>query len=142
MVLAVGGGKGFSLEFTRHSFNRIPKFTLAKLKFLDARKYTSEAFRPGAPQELLMAGNPLEAARVSRDWWRIGFRIYVALEMDHAFRTPRALVALSDSDSSETGRLPREEKAYSERHREFGRTRARAPSDTFSKSETSADVVR
>ena len=39
-------------------------------------------------------------------WWGFGFRRYVDLEMDRAFRISRALIALSISDALDQGALP------------------------------------
>ena len=57
-------------DFTRHNVNRRLKFTLAKLKFSEARKFTSKAFRRGATQELLTTGNSLEVVKGS--WGLVG----------------------------------------------------------------------
>ena len=73
------------------------------MKFPDARKYLPNAFRRGATQELLTTGNSLEFINGSVGWWGSGFRSYIDLGMDHAFSTHKALIALSDSDSSEIG---------------------------------------
>ena len=62
-------------EFTRHNVDRKLKFTLAKLKFPEAHKYTSKAFRRGATQGLLMTGNALEVINGHGGWWGSGFRI-------------------------------------------------------------------
>ena len=48
---------------TKNNVNRILKFTLAKLRFQDARKFTSKSFRLGPTQELLMTGNSWEVAQ-------------------------------------------------------------------------------
>ena len=53
-----------------------------------------------------MTGNPLEVINGAGGWRGSGFRIYVDLEMDRAFRIPRALIALIDSDSSDRWTFP------------------------------------
>ena len=93
-------------EFTRRNVNWRLKFTLAKLEFPDGRKYTSKASRRGATRELLKAGNSLEVAKGSGRWWGCGFRISVGLEMGHAFRIPRTVIALIDSGSVDQEYLP------------------------------------
>ena len=54
-----------------------------------------------------MTGNSLELINGPGGWRGSGFRSYLYLEMDHAFRIPRALIALSDSDSYDQGAAPR-----------------------------------
>ena len=125
-------------DVTRHNANRILKFTLAKLRFQDAHKFTSKAFRRGATQELLMTGNSLEVVKGSGGWWGSGFRSYVDIEMDHAFRISRALIALRDSDSSDAGDKPPAEKADRKRRRKWRYANARAASASSSVSDTSS----
>ena len=60
-------------DFTKRNFNRILKFTLTKLKFPDARKYTSKAFRMGGTQDLLMKGTPLGVIKGPGGCRLIGF---------------------------------------------------------------------
>ena len=141
-LLRASGGPGELLfpEFTRHNVNRKLKFTLAKLGFPDGHKFTSKAFRRGATQELLMTGNSLEVIKGSGGCWGSSFRSYVDLEMDHAFRISRALIALSDSDSSDQGDLPKAASADQKRRRKWRHTHARAPSQTSSASETSSSI--
>ena len=71
-----------------------------------------------------MTGNSLEVVKGSGGWWGSGFRSYVDLEMDHAFRISRALIALSDSDSSDTGDLPRGDREDKKRRRKWRHTNA------------------
>ena len=73
--------------------------TMPKLNFPEARKYNSNDFLRGSNQELPMAGNSLDVINVSRGCWVSGFRIYVDLELGHAFLISAALVVLSDSNS-------------------------------------------
>ena len=137
-LLGISCGPGDLLfpEFTSHNVNRKLKFTLTKLGFPDGRKFTPNAFRRGATQELLMTGNSLEVIKGPGGWWGSGFRSYVDLEMDHAFRISRALIALSDSDSSDQWDLPKAASADKKRRRKWRHTHARAPSQTSSASET------
>ena len=85
-----------------------------------------------------MEGKSLEVVKCSGGWRGSGFRSYVGVEMGRAFRTPRALIALSDSDSSDAGGLPREVKSDKKRRRKWRHTHAKAPSATPSASETSS----
>ena len=109
---------------TRHNINRILKFTLSKIGFKDGPKYTSKAFRRGATQELLTTGNSLEVIKGSGGWWGSGFRSYVDIEMDHAFRISRCLIALSDDSSSEDNRVTRDQ-ADRNRRRRWRKTAAK-----------------
>ena len=83
----------------RRCFDRILKFALTRMEFHDARKYSDNAFRLGAAQELLTTGNSLEFIKGSGVWWGGGFRSYVDLEMDHDYKIAKALIALIDSVS-------------------------------------------
>ena len=92
------------LVFPKHSknnMNRILKFNRPTLWFLDARKFTSKAFRRGATQELLTTGNSLEVVKNSWGCRGPGFSSYVDIAMDKAFRIARLLVTLSDDSSDE-----------------------------------------
>ena len=111
------------LVFPKHSknnLNRILKFNLSKLGFLDARKFTSKAFHRGAANELLTTGNSLEVIKGSGCWWGSSFRSYVDLEMDKDFRISRMLVTLSDSSSDED--LPKK-RTKQTKNRRTGQTR-------------------
>ena len=92
-------GELVSPSFARHNSNRILKFTLTRMCFSDGPKYTCKDFHLGASQELLQTGNSLDVINVSGCWWGSGFRRYVDLEMDSAFRISRFLIVVSDSDS-------------------------------------------
>ena len=85
-----------------------------------------------------MTGNSLEVVKGSGGWWGSGFRSYVDLEMDHAFRISRALIALRDSDSSDAGDKPPAEKADRKRRRKWRYANAKAASASSSVSDTSS----
>ena len=75
------------------------------------------AFRRGANQELLIARNSIDAIKGMGGLRGPGFRSYVEVEMDHAFRISRCLVALSDDSSSEGERISRNRADRNRRHR-------------------------
>ena len=81
---------------------------MSKVGFKDSREFTSNAFRHGGAQELLKSGNSLEVIRGPGGWWGSGFRIYVAVEMDRAFRISRCLVAISGDSPSDDERVSRD----------------------------------
>ena len=120
--------------------NRVLKSPLTKIGFKDSRKFTSKAFRRGATQELLTAGNSLEVIKGSGGWWGSGFRSYVDVEMDRAFRISLCLVALSGDSSSDDERVSRN-RADRNRRRRWRKTAARATvlsSESSSVSSTSS----
>ena len=89
-----------------------------------------------------MTGNSLEVIN-GPGWWRgSGFRSYVDMEMGRAFRIPRALIALCDSDSSDRGGLPAMEVSDRRRRRKWRHTVARAASGTSPVAETSSSSDR
>ena len=85
-----------------------------------------------------MTGNSLEVVKGSGGWRGSGCRSYVDLEMDHAFRISRALIALSDSDSPDRVDLPRAVTEDKKRRRKWRYTHAKAHSGTSSAEETSS----
>ena len=100
-------GGPISPSFTRRNVNRVLKFSLSKVGPKDSRKFTSNAFRRGATQELLTSGNSLDVIKGSGGWWGSGFRSYVDVAMGHAFRISRCLITLSEDSSSDDERVSR-----------------------------------
>ena len=113
----VGRGELLFPGFSRNNVNRILKTTLVKIGFPGGEKFTSKAFRRGATQELLLAGNTLEVIKGSGGWWGSGFRSYVDLEMDNAFRISRCLIVLSDGSSSEDEKRAKQDQRRRKQHR-------------------------
>ena len=88
-------------RYTHGDFNRSLKFIQTTLKFADAQNFTSKAFRRGATQEILQAGNNLETLKGSGGWAGSGFLPYVDTEIASAFKAQKMIIALSDGSSSE-----------------------------------------
>ena len=90
-------------HFTKRNCDRIPKFTLAKIQFPDARKYSSKVFRRVSTQKHLLCGNSIDVINGSGGRRGSVLRSYGDIEMDHAFRIAKALMAPGGSDSSDDG---------------------------------------
>ena len=88
-------------QYTKNNFNINLKQVLKKLKFRDAHRYTSKAFRRGATQELSQGGETLEVIKGSGGWIGNGFYSYVDLEFDKTLRISRLLIKLDENSSSE-----------------------------------------
>ena len=123
-----GPGELIFPNFSKHNVNRILKTTLMKIGFEDGSQFTSKAFRRGATQELLTTGNSLEVIKGSGGWLGPGFRSYVDLGMDSAFRISKLLVELSDDDSSDDERIRLDKEKRKRWRKAYHKTRVEPPS--------------
>ena len=107
------------------------------MKFHNAHRYTSKAFRHGATQEILQPGGTLEVIKSSGAWLGNGYRSYVDLEYTRARQISRLLIALGDSSSDDEEHPPKTKAAETQHSAELHSANADPPESDSPSSETS-----